>query len=123
MLNKIHFYMMMCPGESVGYAKYISYECADNINECLSNYKGGPFNCGSFEMDRFEINQWISSKKFGTFNRSDAQNILRLIITPNVGCKCQFSKNCINAIANGKCTDEFMINIIGKQFFSDKYQK
>ena len=123
MPNKIHFYMMMFPGKSVGYAKDISYECADNIDKRISKYNGEPFNCGSFEMVRYENNQWLSNKKFGTFNRNVSPNILRLIITPNVECKCQFSKNCINAIANGECTDKFMIDIIGKQFFTDKYAK
>ena len=30
-------------------------------------------------------------------------------------------QDCFNNIKNGKCTDEFVIDIIGKKFFADRY--
>ena len=32
------------------------------------------------------------------------------------------AKNCARKIKNGKCTDAFVIETIGKKFFADKYQ-
>lgn len=39
-------------------------------------------------------------------------------------CDILHSKgDCLKCIASGKCTDEFVINSIGKKFFANKYQK
>ncbi len=38
-------------------------------------------------------------------------------------CAIRDKKNCPRCIANGKCTDEFVINLIGKKLFADKYEK
>ena len=38
------------------------------------------------------------------------------------GCKCS-NGSCFQNISAGKCTDDFMINIIGKRFFADKYKQ
>ena len=35
-------------------------------------------------------------------------------------CHCP-TANCLNNIANGKCRDKFIIELIGKNFFADKY--
>ena len=37
------------------------------------------------------------------------------------GCKCS-TRNCMNNLADGKCTDRFVIEKIGKKFFADKYK-
>lgn len=36
-------------------------------------------------------------------------------------CGCPSRIDCINCIANGKCTDEFVREIIGEKLFADKY--
>jgi len=37
-------------------------------------------------------------------------------------CKC-CERDCFNNIKNGKCTDPFVIENIGKKFFADKYKE
>ena len=36
------------------------------------------------------------------------------------GCKCR-KEDCLHNLKNGTCTDKFMIDVIGKPFFADKY--
>lgn len=37
-------------------------------------------------------------------------------------CGCTSRVDCANCIASGQCTDEFVINLIGKKLFTEKYQ-
>lgn len=37
-------------------------------------------------------------------------------------CAIRDKKNCPRCIAAGKCRDEFVINLIGKKLFAEKYQ-
>lgn len=41
----------------------------------------------------------------------------------NRSLKDGFCQNCLNNIASGKCTDNFVIEHIGKKFFADKYKE
>ena len=36
------------------------------------------------------------------------------------GCKCRH-EDCLRNLKNGTCTDKFMIDVIGKPLFADKY--
>ena len=48
-------------------------------------------------------------------------NELEVHFTTTPHCKCPIEE-CLQNLAAGKCTDKFMIENIGKQFFKDKYQ-
>ena len=45
---------------------------------------------------------------------------LQIHITRSSAKKCP-NRDCFANIQNGRCTDEFMINVIGKKFFARKY--
>ena len=38
-------------------------------------------------------------------------------------CAIRDKKNCPRCIASGKCRDKFVIDLIGKKLFADKYEK
>jgi len=46
---------------------------------------------------------------------------LQLTVCNRTGQKCVHG-NCFKNISQGKCTDKFMIEIIGKKLFADKYK-
>lgn len=116
--------MMIWPGESVKYVQRTSTTKTENLKECLNNYHGEPFGCGNCEIERYENNGWLSSPTFGTQHIVlNNANFLRVIIKHNPECKCILSQNCINAIATGKCTDNFIKETIGKIFFLKQYSK
>lgn len=46
---------------------------------------------------------------------------LEIRICNRNGCKCS-AHDCPDNIANGKCTDKFVTEIIGKKFFGNKYK-
>ena len=45
---------------------------------------------------------------------------LNLYMTNKNNSKCS-GHDCLNNIRNGKCTDAFIVEIIGKEFFENKY--
>ena len=50
--------------------------------------------------------------------------LLTISIYPiNQKCKIKDKKNCAKCIAAGKCRDEFVINLIGKTLFPNKYNE
>jgi len=55
--------------------------------------------------------------------REESKGQLNLYMTnhSNDTSKCSY-RDCFNNIKNGKCTDAFIIENIGKKFFADKYQ-
>ena len=50
-----------------------------------------------------------------------ASGELQITIQRTNGKKCH-SQNCFANIQNGKCIDKFMIDVIGKKFFAEKYK-
>ncbi len=57
-------------------------------------------------------------------NQRDTDKGLIISINPvNRKCKIRDTKNCIKCIASGKCRDEFVIDLIGKKLFADKYNQ
>lgn len=53
--------------------------------------------------------------------REESKGCLNLYMTNHGKNKCSY-RDCFNNIKNGKCTDSFIIENIGKKFFADKYQ-
>lgn len=41
----------------------------------------------------------------------------------NKSCRKCATEDCLKNICSGKCQDEFVIDLIGKKLFADKYQK
>ena len=59
-------------------------------------------------------------------DKTDKTSTARLIVSVwPVAPKCaiQDCAKCTTNIINGKCTDAFVVDLIGKQFFADKYAK
>lgn len=54
--------------------------------------------------------------------RKDYSVNMKIIVQMTNDCRCAHT-DCLNNIQDGKCTDEFMINNFGKQFFPNKYAK
>ena len=55
--------------------------------------------------------------------QNNAEEFIIDIYPTNQQCKIKNKANCPKCIAAGKCCDEFVINLIGKKLFADKYQK
>ena len=58
----------------------------------------------------------------GKNTKKDAGEFIINIYPTNQQCKIKNKANCPKCIAAGKCCDEFVINLIGKKLFADKYQ-
>jgi len=54
------------------------------------------------------------------FERSSSH--LTITINPKKQCGIRKDTRCADCIISGKCTDEFVINLIGKKLFANKYQ-
>lgn len=57
----------------------------------------------------------------GKNTKNDAGEFIINIYPTNQQCKIKNKANCPKCIAAGKCCDEFVINLIGKKLFADKY--
>lgn len=54
------------------------------------------------------------------FERSSSR--LTITINPKKHCGIRKDTRCADCIISGKCRDEFVINLIGKKLFAEKYQ-
>lgn len=59
----------------------------------------------------------------GKNTQNNAEELIIDIYPTNQKCKIRDGKNCIKCIASGKCRDKFVIDLIGKKLFADKYEK
>lgn len=104
-----------------GEAKPCGYWSPDEMTQFLEQLKNTdvPHESCAFSVYA-TMHQNISS---GQTYKTD-KNYLTISIYPiNQKCKIRDTKNCIKCLASGKCMDEFVINLIGKKLFADKYNQ
>ena len=72
------------------------------------------------------ISLFASMKKFAHigYRVTSHSEELEIFMNPlRKKCAIRDKKNCPKCIAAGKCHDEFVINLIGKKLFANKYEK
>lgn len=58
----------------------------------------------------------------GKNTQNNAEEFIIDIYPTNQQCKIKNKTNCPKCIASGKCRDKFVIDLIGKKLFAEKYQ-
>ena len=86
------------------------------IDSCLYQMNTHIQHCGCIDVLLSRNNSNIESTK------KDYSSYMKISVQMTNSRKCPREK-CLENIKYGKCTDKFMIDIIGKQFFADKYAK
>lgn len=86
------------------------------IDSCLYQMNTHIQHCGCIDVLLSRNNFDIESTK------KDYSSYMKISVQMTNSRKCPREK-CLENIKYGKCTDKFMIDIIGKQFFTDKYAK
>lgn len=83
---------------------------------CAYNIKHHLQNCGCIDvlLDQNKQNVECIQKEYSSY--------MKISVQMTNWRKCP-REACLENIKSGKCTDLFIVNLIGKQFFSDKYQK
>ena len=84
------------------------------------------YSCPNHFTAHFENTESLSVYLSPRYNSPDSpreenKGRLNLYMTNNSNSKCHY-RDCFNNIRNGKCTDAFIIENVGKKFFADKYK-
>lgn len=107
-----------CGNLSTKQIKQYLQEIADNktipVNSCVHNINA------KFRMVRETYAFATTNGPITDNHHTVTMGGLDISVCNRYGCKCH-REHCFENLASGKCTDEFMIKIIGKKFFADKY--
>ena len=102
--------------------KPCGYWSVDEMNRFLEQIKNTTIpseSCVLFIYAKIE-----QTVQLGAFQHKNTDDNLNISICPMAQkCKVIYMENCPQQIAAGKCRDDFVINLIGKTLFADKYQK
>ena len=118
-----------------GYLNPIALRCnpmtkpeIQNYLDTISKHKNIPYDSCLADIDiRLEYSgnmaMHLSRDSNGVnSNKKDYASDMKIFVQTVHDRDCP-RQECLNNIQNGKCTDRFVIDIIGKQFFADKYAK
>ncbi|MBP5794917.1 MAG: hypothetical protein J6W41_02785 [Alphaproteobacteria bacterium] len=104
-----------------GEVKPCGYWSPDDINNFLEQLKNTDIPHESCVFSIYATMHQNVSR--GRTYKKDNNSLIISINPANQKCKIRDEKNCIKCIASGKCRDEFVIDLIGKKLFADKYEK
>ncbi len=96
----------------------------DKIFQKAAHYRQIPEKSCVYGMSLFFNDKLTKSFSVGQKNKIDENSSAGLDIHIQMkNCyKCS-RENCFHNVRDGKCTDEFVIDLIGTTLFKDKYQK